>query len=59
MIISPVAFLTSRNETVATRMSARRWRIPSCASGGKKPMRRLTVATALWVCRVERTRWPV
>ncbi len=40
-ICSPVLSLIRRSETVATRMSASRWRMISWASGGKWPIRRL------------------
>ena len=59
MICSPLLSLTRRSETVATMMSASRWRMTACASGGKKPTRRPIVETAPWVCSVESTRCPV
>ena len=58
-VIAPSAVLTSLSEMIPRRTSENCERICLCWSGGKASMTRSIVCAALFVCRVERTRWPV
>ena len=55
------SFLRGRRRwlTTPSRTSESCMRTSSCWCGGKNPRMRSTVCTALTVCRVARTRWPV